>query len=112
MRVGVSLAPLLVLNCWRGTRAANPMSKAQKLELGLFYAAITLSGAVYAFYELHQIDRLVHALEELMPPFIFLVFVLVICGLFRMAASVLRGISCVCQAAHATLYANYGALRF
>jgi xanthine/uracil permease len=82
------------------------MSKAQKLELGLFYAAITLSGAVYALYELHQMDRLVHALEELMPPFIFLVFVLVICGLFRMAASVLKGISGVCQAAHATLYAR------
>ena len=88
------------------------MSKAQKLELALLYAAITLAGAVYALYELHQIDRLVHALEELMPPFIFLVFVLVICGLFRMAASVLKGISGVCQAAHATLYANYGALRF
>jgi hypothetical protein len=88
------------------------MSKGQKLELGLLYAAITLSGAVYALYELHQIDRLVHALEQLMPPFIFLVFVVAIYGLFRMAASVLRGISGVCQAAHATLYANYGALRF
>ena len=75
------------------------MSKAQTLELGLLYVAITLSGAVYALYELHQIDRLVHALEELMPPFIFIVFVLVICGLFRMAASVLKGISGVCQAA-------------
>jgi len=88
------------------------MNKAQKLELGLLYAAITLSGAVYALYELHQIDRLLHALKELMPPLIFLVFVLVICGLFRMAASVLKGISGVCQAAHATLYANYRALRF
>ena len=88
------------------------MSKAQKLELGLLYAAITLSGAVYALYELHQIDRLVHTLDKLMPPFIFLVLVLVIYGLVRMAASVLKGISGVCQAAHATLYANYGALRF
>ena len=88
------------------------MSKAQKLELGLLYAAITLSGAVYALYELHQIDRLVHSLDKLMPPFIFLVLVLVIYGLFRMAVSVLKGISGVCQAAHATLYANYGALRF
>ncbi|MGH9553489.1 MAG: hypothetical protein ACRD3W_29170 [Terriglobales bacterium] len=84
------------------------MSTAQKLGVGLLYAAIALSGAVYAVFELHQTDRLVHFFKELMPALLILVLVFVIYGLVQAVASFLKVLRGTSLAAHATLYADYG----
>jgi hypothetical protein len=103
------MARILVLHirCDTGD-APNQMSPAKSVRIGFLYAAIALSGAVYAFVELHQAHRLVHFFKELMPAFIMLVFVLVIYSLLRTAASIFKELKGASQAAQATLYANYG----
>jgi hypothetical protein len=84
------------------------MSTAQKLGVGLLYAAIALLGAVYAVFELHQTDRLIHFFEELMPALLILVLVFVIYGLVQAVTSVLKMLRGASRAAHATLHMNYG----
>jgi mannose/fructose/N-acetylgalactosamine-specific phosphotransferase system component IID len=84
------------------------MSMAQKLGVGLLYAAIAVSGAVYAVFELHQTDRLLHFFKELMPALLVLMLVLVIYGLVQAVTSVLQILRGASRAAHATLHMNYG----
>ena len=78
------------------------------LGVGLIYAAMALSGAVYGLFELHQTDWLLHFFKELMPALLILALVLVIYGLVQAIASVLRQIRGASRAAHATLHTNYG----
>ena len=84
------------------------MSAAQRIGVGLFYAAMAVLGAAYAVFEHHQANRLVHFINEMMPSFLILILVFVVYGLFRTAVSVLRELNGVSRAAHATLYVDYG----
>jgi mannose/fructose/N-acetylgalactosamine-specific phosphotransferase system component IID len=83
------------------------MTTAQRVGVGLFYAAMAVLGAAYAVFEHHQADRLTHFIKELMPAFLVLILVLAVYGLLRKVVSVLKELNGVCRAAHATLHANY-----
>jgi hypothetical protein len=84
------------------------MSTTQKLGVGLLYASIAVLGAGYAVFEDHQTHRLAHFLKEIMPAVLILILVLGIYGLVHTALSILRELSGVSQAAHATLHVDYG----
>ncbi|MGH9552894.1 MAG: hypothetical protein ACRD3W_26170 [Terriglobales bacterium] len=56
------------------------MSTAQRLGVGLFYAAVAVLGAVYALYEHHQAHLLISFLKEMMPAFLILFLVFVVYG--------------------------------
>ena len=84
------------------------MSTAQRLAVGLFYAAIAVLGATYAVFEHHQTNRLVHSINEMLPSFLIIVLVLVVYGLLRTAVSVLAELDGVARAAHAKLHEGYG----
>jgi hypothetical protein len=84
------------------------MSKAQKVGVGLFYAAIAASGAAYALLEHHQSNWLVRFMEQLISAVLILGLVFAVYGLFRTMASALRELDRVSQAAHANLHVGYG----
>jgi len=83
------------------------MNTAQRLGVGLFYAAIAALGAAYALLEHGRANWLVQFFEKLMPILLILALVIAIYRLFRMIASVLRELDGVSRAAHAVLYSNY-----
>lgn len=84
------------------------MSTAQRLGVGLFYAAMAGLGAAYAIFENHRANWLGHSIKEVTPAFLILVLVFVVYALFRMLVSVLKRLNGVSRAAHATLHADYG----
>jgi mannose/fructose/N-acetylgalactosamine-specific phosphotransferase system component IID len=83
------------------------MSTAQRLGVGLFYAAMAVLGAAYAVFEHHQASRLAHFIKDVMPAFLILILVFVVYALFRTVVSVLKELNGVSRAAHATLHADY-----
>jgi hypothetical protein len=89
------------------------MSRAQKLVLVFVYASVAVLGATYAVFEDHQVNRLVHFINEMMssfliPSFLILVPVVVVWGFFRTAVSVRKELDGVSRAAHTTLHMDYG----
>jgi hypothetical protein len=88
------------------------MSPAQKLGVGLLYAAIAVSGAAYAVLENHEVDRLAHFFKETVPALLVLILVLVVYGFVRRALSIFKELSGASQAAHAALHVDYGKMRF
>jgi hypothetical protein len=88
------------------------MDAGQKFKLGFVYAAVFLLGVAYGVFE-HQTEAIdwvtgsLPRIKEILPFSLLLIFALVVCGLFRAAASLLERLNGVSLAGHTTLHTNY-----
>ena len=97
--VGFGRRPFHANDPVRGTGGApDRMSIAQRLGVGLFYAAIAALGTLYALFEHHRFEQLAHFIKETLPLFC----------LVRTVVLVLRELSGVSPAAQAKLHVGYG----
>jgi hypothetical protein len=113
---GVGFGPRLFL-CFAGfsfhgskhkVHWGGGMSAARRLGVGFSYAAIAALGVLYALFEQHQLDQLTHFINELLPLLFILILAFAVYCATRISVSVLKELSGVSRAAHATLHVGYG----